>query len=52
MIFRFQVLTSESVITHKNTVPILRWYIYRWQIEEYYQILKSGCKAAKRSLDG
>ncbi|WP_375478846.1 hypothetical protein [uncultured Nostoc sp.] len=44
MIFRFQVLTSESDITHQNTAFILCWYTYCWQIEEYYQILKWAAK--------
>ena len=31
---------------------ILRWYTYRWLIEEYHKILKSGCQAESYRLAG
>jgi hypothetical protein len=29
---------------------ILRWYSYRWRIEEYHKLLKSGCQAESYRL--
>jgi len=29
---------------------ILRWYSYRWRVEELYQILKSGTKVERYRL--
>lgn len=45
----WMLLTSELVTTQAEASQILRWYTYRWRIEEYHKILKSGCKAGKRA---
>ncbi|MGB8699072.1 MAG: IS4 family transposase, partial [Thermosynechococcaceae cyanobacterium] len=29
---------------------ILRWYAYRWHIEDYHKLLKSGCQAESYRL--
>ena len=29
---------------------ILRWYSYRWRVEEYHKIFKSGCQVEKYRL--
>ena len=29
---------------------ILRWYSYRWRVEEYHKILKSGCQVERYRL--
>lgn len=34
----------EKVSDCAVAATILRWYTYRWRIEEYHKILKSGCK--------
>jgi hypothetical protein len=48
----WMLLTSESVLTQQDAATILRWYTYRWRIEEYHKILKSGCKAESYRLAG
>ena len=40
----WMLLTSESVTTITLAATILRWYTYRWHVEEYHKILKSGCQ--------
>lgn len=46
------LLTTESVTTPQEAAQILRWYTYRWRVEEYHKILKSGCKAESYRLGG
>jgi len=44
------LLTTESVTTTTEAATILRWYTYRWHVEEYHKILKSGCQAESYRL--
>lgn len=46
------LLTTEPVITQQGAVQIWRWYTYRWRVEEYHKILKSGCQAESYRLAG
>ncbi len=46
----WMLLTTESVTTATEATTILRWYTYRWHVEEYHKILKSGCKAESYRL--
>ncbi len=46
------LLTTELVTTQEEALQILRWYTYRWRVEEYHKILKSGCKAESYRLGG
>ena len=46
------LLTTEVVETKQIANMILRWYSYRWLIEEYHKILKSGCKVESYRLGG
>lgn len=46
----WMLLTTESVTTAAEAVTILRWYTYRWHVEEYHKILKSGCQAESYRL--
>ena len=48
----WMLLTTESVTNGSQAQTILRWYTYRWRIEEYHKILKSGCKAESYRLAG
>ena len=32
------------------TATILRWYTYRWRVEEYHKISKSGCQSERYRL--
>ena len=38
------VLTTLPVTNAAEAQPILQWYALRWRIEDYFRILKSGCK--------
>ena len=38
------VLTTLSVTSTADAQRVLRWYALRWRIEDYFRILKSGCK--------
>jgi len=46
----WMLLTTESVITMADAQLILRWYTYRWRVEEYHKILKSGCQVESYRL--
>ncbi len=48
----WMILTSETITNGEQAQTILRWYTYRWRIEEYHKILKSGCKAESYRLSG
>ena len=32
------------VTSTADATQVLRWYVLRWRIEEYFRVLKSGCK--------
>ena len=38
------VLTTLPVTSADDATRILGWYALRWRIEEYFRVLKSGCK--------
>ena len=38
------VLTTLPVTSTADAPRILQWYTLRWRIEDYFRILKSGCK--------
>ena len=44
------LLTTEVVDTPEMAATILRWYTYRWRIEEYHKIFKSGCQSERYRL--
>lgn len=46
----WMLLTSEPVTTVEQAKTILRCYSYRWRVEEYHKILKSGCKVEQYRL--
>jgi hypothetical protein len=48
----WMLLTTEDVKNATQAQTILRWYTYRWRVEEYHKILKSGCKAESYRLGG
>ena len=48
----WMILTPLPVTNGEQAPTILRWYTYRWRIEEYHKILKSGCKAESYRLSG
>jgi hypothetical protein len=44
------LLTTEVVDTVEMAATILRWYTYRWRVEEYHKIFKSGCQNERYRL--
>ena len=46
----WMLLTTEVVNSIEMALTSLRWYTYRWRVEEYHKILKSGCQAEKYRL--
>jgi hypothetical protein len=46
----WMLLTTEPVTNVELAATILRWYTYRWHVEEDHKILKSGCKVESYRL--
>ncbi len=46
----WMLLTTEKVSNSDVAATILRWYTYRWHVEEYHKIIKSGCQAESYRL--
>ncbi len=46
----WMLLTTEVVADIQTAATILRWYSYRWHIEEYHKIFKSGCQVERYRL--
>ena len=46
----WMLLTSERVTTVAQAKTILRWYSYRWRVEEFHKLLKSACQAERYRL--
>jgi hypothetical protein len=46
----WMLLTTEVVADIEIASTILRWYSYRWHIEEYHKIFKSGCQVERYRL--
>ena len=46
----WMLLTSEPVETIEQAKTLLRWYGYRWRVEEYHKVLKSGCNVERYRL--
>lgn len=44
------LLTTEAVADEKMAATILYWDSYRWRVEEYHKILKSGCQVESYRL--
>ena len=45
------LLTTIEVKTLEYAERMLRWYSYRWLIERYHYVLKSGCQVEKLQLE-
>ena len=44
------LLTTLAITSAADVVQYLRWYSYRWLIERYHYVLKSGCRVEQLSL--
>lgn len=45
------LLTTLPVTSFEDVVQCLRWYSYRWLIERYHYVLKSGCRIEQLQLE-
>lgn len=45
------LLTTLPITTFEEALQCLIWYTYRWRIERYHYILKSGCQVEKLQLE-
>ena len=45
------LLTTLPITTFPEARQVLRWYTYRWRIERYHYVLKSGCQVEKLQLE-
>ena len=45
------LLTSLAIASVADVVQYLRWYSYRWLIERYHYVLKSGCRVEQLQLE-
>jgi len=45
------LLTTLAVSTFDEASQCMTWYSYRWRIERYHYILKSGCRIEKLQLE-
>ena len=45
------LLTTLPIVSFTNAVQCLRWYSYRWLIERYHFVLKSGCRLEQLQLE-
>lgn len=46
----WMLLTTLPVTTREEAVRMVRWYTYRWRIERYHYVLKSGCRVEDLQL--
>lgn len=45
------LLTTLSVTTFEEALQCIRWYSYRWLVERYHFVLKSGCRLEELQLE-
>ena len=50
-VINWLLLTTLPVNNCQEAVTCLRWYTYRWLIERYHYVLKSGCGVEKLQLE-
>jgi len=43
-LLRWVLLTTVPIRSRKEALRCLRWYTFRWRIEEWHRVLKSGCR--------
>jgi hypothetical protein len=46
----WMLLTTEVIADIEMASMVLRWYSYRWRVEEYHKIFKSGCQVERYRL--
>ena len=48
---RWLLATTLSVENLEDALKCVQWYAYRWTIERFHFVLKSGCKIEERQLE-
>jgi len=48
---QWSLLTNSTVQTIEEAQQMLDWHLCRWQIEVFFNILKSGCKVEELQLE-
>jgi hypothetical protein len=48
---RWLLITTLPVLSVEDALKCLKWYNYRWLIERYHFVLKSGCGLEKLQLE-
>jgi transposase-like protein/transposase Tn5 family protein len=48
---RWLLLTTLPVAGAADAARLVRWYTYRWLVERYHFVLKSGCKLEELQLE-
>jgi hypothetical protein len=48
---RWLLATTLPVETLEDALRCVQWYAYRWTIERFHFVLKSGCKIEERQLE-
>jgi hypothetical protein len=46
----WMLLTNLDITQEKQLKDVIRWYTYRWNIELFHKVLKSGCSVEKCQL--
>ncbi len=44
------LLTNLPIETPAPAIAKLQWYLCRWRVEVYFQVLKSGCRVQQLQL--
>jgi hypothetical protein len=47
----WMLLTTEPIETAADAWERVRWYLLRWRIEEFFKVLKTGCRAEARQFE-
>ena len=48
---RWLLATTLAVDSLEDALQYVQWYAYRWTIERFHFVLKSGCKIEQRQLE-
>lgn len=48
---KWVLLTTLDINSMEDALKYVRWYSYRWLIERYHYVLKSGCQVEDLQLD-
>lgn len=43
--------STQPIRNRQDAVCRLTWYLYRWRIEQFHYVLKSGCRIESRQLE-